>query len=386
MSLILNSQNVFDYLVQHNLCTKADQKSAKVEPISAKNFNLLLTFSETHQLLVKQERHNQAGKTAGEFLGEWRLQKLLKHFSQFNTWCSFLPEVIHFDQENSILISKYLKQYRDLENFYTQSQNFSPLIASSLGKTLATIHSQTFNNPQCQDFLMSDSENENFNFVLKSIENLEKVTPDIFSVVPFDGLKFFALYQRYDSLGKAIAELGDKLEPICLTHNDLKLNNILLLNNWEKSSKYIIRLIDWERSGWGDPTLDLGMLMGAYIQLWLGSLVMSQSLTIDESLKLATTPLELLQPSLASLCLTYLKNFPNILEYKPDFLKLVVQCAGFALIGQIQSMIQYQKSFGNTGVAMLQVAKTLLCRPTQAFPTLFGNATTQFSQLNSFVV
>jgi hypothetical protein len=35
----------------------------------------------------------------------------------------------------------------------------------------------------------------------------------------------------------------------------------------------------------------------------------------------------------------------------------VVQFAGFALIQQIQVMIQYQKSFSNTGIAMIQVAK-----------------------------
>ena len=35
-------------------------------------------------------------------------------------------------------------------------------------------------------------------------------------------------------------------------------------------------------------------------------------------------------------------------------------------------MIQYQKTFNNTGIAMLQVAKTLLCRPEQSIPTIFG--------------
>jgi aminoglycoside phosphotransferase (APT) family kinase protein len=56
----------------------------------------------------------------------------------------------------------------------------------------------------------------------------------VFGQVPADGLKFFALYQRYDSLGKVIAEVATAFEPSCLTHNDFKLNNILLHTKIER--------------------------------------------------------------------------------------------------------------------------------------------------------
>jgi thiamine kinase-like enzyme len=110
-----------------------------------------------------------------------------------------------------------------------------------------------------------------------------------------------------------------------------------------------VRVIDWERSTWGDPAFDLGTLIASYVQIWLGSLVISNSLSIEESLRLAATPLEQLQPSIAALTQAYFDTFPEILEHRPDFLRRVVQFAGFALIQQIQAMIQYQKSFGNTG-------------------------------------
>jgi hypothetical protein len=44
-------------------------------------------------------------------------------------------------------------------------------------------------------------------------------------------------------------------------------------------------------------------------------------------------------------------------------------------------MIQYQKSFGNMGICMLQVAKSLLCRPEQSMQTVFGNATASLTQV-----
>ena len=116
--------------------------------------------------------------------------------------------------------------------------------------------------------------------------------------------------------------------------------------------------------------------------LWLSSLVISQTLTIEESLRLAATPLAQIQPSINALIVAYLDTFPEIVEDRPDFLKHVIQFAGLALIQQIQAMIQYQKSFGNMGICMLQVAKSLLCRPEESMQTVFGNAAASLTPVN----
>ncbi|NES87625.1 MAG: aminoglycoside phosphotransferase family protein [Moorea sp. SIO2B7] len=370
----LSSSNVGDYLAQLNLC---HDLKLQIEPVAAKNFNLLVTFSDGKKILVKQERQNQQGKTAGEFQHEWRIQALLQRFPQLDYLRPFLPRILHFDADNSIMVFRYLDQYQDLADFYTKEKSFPTAIASEIGTILATIHRATMKHQEYGDFFAQ--ENLIPNQAPKLISNLERISPEIFGQVPADGLKFFALYQRYDSLGKAIADTGNNFTPCCLTHNDLKLNNILLHTNWKHESN-IIRLIDWERSSWGDPGFDLGSLIASYLQIWLSSLVVSQSLSIEESLRLATTPLEQLQPAIASLTIAYLKTFPEIIEHRPDFLKRVVQFTGLALIQQIQAMIQYQKSFGNTGICMLQVAKSLLCRPEQSMSTIFGNAVVEMSQ------
>ncbi|OUL25705.1 aminoglycoside phosphotransferase family protein [Nostoc sp. 106C] len=375
MKFILNSDNVLTYLIEQYVCNQSDAIPCTIEPITAKNFNLLLTIADNRKLLVKQERHNQEGKTAGEFLAEWRIQKFLQQFPSLNNYQHFLPEVLHFDEYNSIIIFRYLDNYQDLMDFYTKGNSFPTEIATAIGTILGTIHRDTFNNQEYQEFFSKSSDNLMVDQVSYLVRRLERVEPEIFGLIPDDGLKFFVLYQRYDSLGEAIAELGNAVIPSCLTHNDLKLNNILLQKDWQSSSNHTIRLIDWERSAWGDPAFDLGTLIGSYVQIWLGSLVISNSLSIEESLRLAMTPLELLQPSIGALTQAYLNSFPEIEKHRPDFLQRVVQFTGFALIQQIQAMIQYQKYFGNTGIAMLQVAKTLLCRPVQSMPTIFGTAT-----------
>ncbi|WP_331001141.1 phosphotransferase [Nostoc commune] len=236
MTFLLNSHNVINYLIEQGLYNQPDQPPIKVEQVAAKNFNLLVTLSGDRKLLVKQERHNQEGKAAGEFLSEWRIQEFLQRFPNLDNYRSFLPEVMHFDADNSIIVFRYLNEYRDLMDFYTKENSFPTEIATAIGNILGTIHRDTFNRQEYQEFFSKNSDNFMADQVSHLVRRLERIEPEIFGLVPGDGLKFFALYQRYDSLGQAIAELGNAVTPSCLTHNDLKLNNILLDKDWLDSS------------------------------------------------------------------------------------------------------------------------------------------------------
>lgn len=369
MVFLLNKNNVFGYLAE--LGYHSDSITNSVEPVAAKNFNLLLSMTASLQLLVKQERHNLDGKAAGEFLAESQVHKLANDFPALSYWQSAISELLHFDRDNSILIFKYLRDYQDLSNFYTKENIFDDRIAQKLGVVLASFHRDTYHRAVYRLALAKERQHSETSIVKALIHSLEHLTPEIFGVVPDEGLKFYALYQRYDSLGEALVELGDAMKACCLTHNDLKLNNILLHDNWRLESQ-IIRIIDWERAAWGDPAFDLGTLIASYLQMWLASLVVSKSLSIEESLSLAITPLDLVQPSIATLTRAYLQAFPDILIDRPDFLVRVIQFAGLGLIQGIQAGIEYQKTLGNIGIAQLQVAKSLLCRPDRSMLTVFG--------------
>ncbi len=392
MTFVLNSQSVFDYLVKHNLYEQKE-KLSQVELKVAKNFNLLVNLRDNRQLLVKQERYNLEGKTAGEFLNDWRIQEFFECFSELSSIQPWLPEVLHFNADDSIIVFNYLSNYRDLADFYAKENVFPIEIAASIGAILATIHRTTFERHDYRDFFSQNREDLSTDQAPNFVRSLDRIGPEVFGSVPADGIKFFSLYQRYDSLGKAIAELTNAFSACCLVHNDLKLNNILLHLGWEQalvkaepSSQSPVRLIDWERSAWGDPAFDLGTLIASYLQLWLSSLVVSKTISIEESLRMAITPLEQLQPSIAALVDAYLKQFPEVLAHRPDFLLRVVQFAGLALIQQIQATIQYQKAFGNAGICTLQVAKSLLCRPAQSISTVFGWSESELATRSSVPV
>jgi hypothetical protein len=184
MALLLSSHNVASYLRGLALCTDADQDLVQIDSIPAKNFNLLVTLPNGHKYLVKQERYASDGKTAGEFLNEWRIQEFLQQFPELENFRALLPVVLHFDRENSIMVSQYLDDYRDLADFYAKENVFPSAIASSIGTIIATIHHSTYNHQNYQDFFSQDTETELKDQVPNIIRSLERITPEIFGLVP----------------------------------------------------------------------------------------------------------------------------------------------------------------------------------------------------------
>jgi thiamine kinase-like enzyme len=390
MAFSLSSQNVSQYLLDSGLCTQADLENLEIEPKHLKNFNLLVSLPDRHKLLVKQERRVKDGQTANEFFNEWQFHQLLQKFPELGALAESVSEVVHFDQADSIMIYDYLLEYEDLEVFYARQEHLFPtVIAASTCKILATLHRETLDNEACREFISQPPASMHRVVFGNPAKPMERIEPEIFGLAAPDYLKFFALYQRYDSLEAAIVKLSAHWQPCCIVHNDLKFNNILLHKEWAQfdqasptASKSMIRLIDWERCGWGDPICDLASLISNYLLIWLGSMVVDSSINLEDSLRMARTPLELLQPSISTLTQTYLSHFPEILEQRHDFLERLVQFTGLALLTQVRGRLEYQKILGNTGICMLQVAKSLLCRPEQSVLSIFGMSAAELLNLN----
>ncbi|MEH2337176.1 phosphotransferase [Nostoc sp.] len=381
MVLSLSSHNVIQYLQDAGLCNSEDGASDKSElPGSSKNnFNLLVTLADNRKLLIKQERNvNNKDAAPHDLFQEWLFHQLLQQFpvlgniSAMPTAVNYAPLVVYFDEENSILVRNYLSEYLELAIFYHNNDIFPQQIASAIGTTLAGLHRATYNRREYRDFMATAPQGEFRYGFYNPAQGVESIGPEIFGTVPTDALKFYLLYQQSESLESAIADLAYDWNPCCLTHNDLKLNNILVHSRWEKLDNCLVRLIDWEACSWGDPAFDLGTLLASYLGIWLNSLVVDPTIELEESLHLALTPLEILQPSIVALIRAYINAFPMILEYRSDFILRVIQFAGLALIHQIQDMITCRKSFNNADICMLQVAKSLLTMPQQAILTIFG--------------
>ena len=374
MVLSLSSYNVIQYLQDVGLSSSEDGAYAdsKLHLNSKKNFNLLVTLSENRKLLVKQERYIDNDGNPQEFFNEWLFHQLLQRFPVLGNIPAIAPLLAHFDEENSIIIRNYLTEYVDLTSFYQNNLYFPQAIPIAIGTTLGVLHRATLNRQEYRNFMATAPQGQFRYQFYNPAQGIGSIGPEIFGMVPTDALKFYVLYQCYESLEAAIAELANEWHPCCLTHNDLKFNNILVHSRWDQLDDCLVRLIDWEACGWGDPAFDLGTLVASYLGIWLHSLIVDPIIELEESLQLAVTPLEVLQPSMLALIRAYLNACPMILEYRRDFLTRVIQFAGLVLIHQIQEMIRDCKYFDNAGICQLQVAKSLLISPQESVLTIFG--------------
>jgi thiamine kinase-like enzyme len=371
MNFILNSENVLSYLQQNGL-GEFDRQNTTLKKFSAKNFNLLVITPDLAPMLVKQAAPNVNGHQSDALFTEWQLQQLIAQYPSLAELSHFMPKVLYADRPNSIVVNHFWTDYDDMQDYYDdEDQEYDPEIAKELGQKLALVHRSTYQGTWQEP--LETSLGNPANPGRKVARRLNQIHSGIFAITPIDCLRFYKLYQQYPSLAAAVEQLAQDHQACCLVHNDLKLNNLLIHHSpTPPATASRIRFLDWESARWGDPAVDLGNLINSYLQLWLENLVVSSELSINESLQLAIVPLTSLQPILFSLFDSYRQNFPTIFADQPDFLAKVLQYAGLGLIRRIEVIIDDNHIFDNRSIAMLQVAKQLLCSPTTFTTTIFG--------------
>jgi hypothetical protein len=378
MTFILDSENVLDYLDRvasalpnRHERSDFDRQTTRRKRLSAKNFNILVSSPHQQPLLVKQAPSDAQGRQSDELFTEWQLQQLIDRYPALSELSYFMPRILFADLENSIVVNHFWETYDDLQAYYDDRQEYDPDIAIEIGHNIGLVHRLTYDRSWQQ--LLEITLGTPRNPAHRVVQHLHNLHSGIFGIVPIDCCQFYKLYQQYPSLAAAVEQLAQNHQACCLTHNDLKLNN-LLIHHAVTPPISRIRAIDWERARWGDPAADLGNLINSYLQLWLENLVVSSELSLNESLQLAIVPLSSLQPVLLALVQSYRQTFPAIFVDRPDYLSQVLQYAGLSLIRRIEVIIETDRIFDNRGIAMLQVAKQLLCNPMAFVTTIFGQA------------
>lgn len=373
MVFLLSDRNVVSYLIEQGIYNHSEAEASQIKLRFGKNFNLSIALQDQH-FLVKQECHDAQGNTPGEVAHEWIIHQFLETFPALEELRSRLPHLIHFNPTASILVSHYFSGTCDLDDFYQDTDFYAPLIAQTLAETVAQLHRTTFNQEPYRAFLLAQA-GDSIIRTPTTFRKADRLKPEVFGILCEDALEFFRLYQRFDSLKQAIAQLT--WQPSCLIHNDLKLTNVLVERSWAENPTAdpppgTIRLIDWERFLWGDPAFDVATILASYLSIWLSSLIVSTEVDIETALRLAPTPLEMLQPTLVTFMQVYLQNFPQIIEQDPLFLRRTIGMTGLCLIEKIKARLSYREPFGNSGICKLQVAKSLLCQPEESIPAIFG--------------
>ena len=379
MEVILSLDKVVDYLKKHKVCPLDFQPAVPVARKEGTNFNLVVRSADSHDFLVKQNRVASDGRAFSSLAAEWLVQELINNFSSLAEIQSLVSKVVLFDRPNGILVSIFYDDYISLDRLYQTRMSFDSRIARIMGMNLAIIHSASYQQQQQREFLAQHIRFDKAARQPGFVQRLNNLNPSIFAKVCPDGMAFYKLYQRFPSFEQAVIELYEQIEPACLIHNDLTLDNFILDSQLDLDSDSIqiraeqLKIIDWERITWGDPAVDLGMVVSEYVGgIWLGNLIADNCLDINTMLNLAIFPLETITPSLKAFLQGYLAQFPQIVSYRPDFLRRVVQFTGIGILNRLSYYVEHHYPFHNNSLCKLQVAKNLLCYPQQGIETIFG--------------
>lgn len=377
MTINLTYKNLCPYLINTDVCEKGESKYINFDVISSKNFNWVIDLPENRgKLFVKQNPHYTTLYSDDRIRKEWHICNFLQSERDLDYASSLTPELLHFDERNSILIYKSSDGYTTLESYYKNYKAFPDAIAVLVGTTLAKLHSETMNLQECYTFI-TEFEEGKLRYQLPYPDYLSeylvsRVEPESLKKTPVQSWRFlFCVFQQSEIVSKVVTELVLHHRHCCLTHNNIQFNKILIPIQWERllsetedSEKSLIKLIDWEACSWGDPACDLGRAITGYFLFWINSMIVHPTIELKKSLQLAAIPLETVRPSMIAMTKAYISTFPKVLEGYPEFLKRVIQFAGLGLIYQLLTEFQLQPEIALSHQELyFYIAAQLLCKP-----------------------
>jgi len=371
----LKYKNLFHYLVDAAIYQEDDLEELKID-LSSQASNWVIELPRNlGKVFVKQTPHPSGLYNDIRIWKEWHIYNFLQSAQSLDYVSSLTPELLHFDENNLILIYKCPTDYISLKNYYKNQEYFPNLLAELVGTTLAKLHSETINSQPWHTFV-SELEESKLNYQLPYPDYLSdylvsRIEPESLKKSQAVSWRFIGNFQQSEAVRKVVTDLVLNHRHCCLTHNNIQFNNILIPRHWEKlvtetpdSDRSLIKLIDWEAYSWGDPACDLGKAILGYFLLWIDSMIVHPAIELKKSIQLATIPLEVVRPSLVAMTKAYINTYPKILEDYPEFIKRVIQFAGLGLIDQLLTEFQLQPEMALSHQDLyFFIASQLLCKP-----------------------
>ena len=377
MMIRLDYRTLFQYLINTGIWEKKDLKNIKFDAKCSKPFKWVFDRSDNKKrFVVKQAPQLSSLLNENLVRNEWCIYSYLQSNQNLTYLLSLIPEVLNFDRENLIIVYQTPSNYLTLENHYQNQAMFSNLIAEVLGISLAKMHRYTMVfKEQFRNFI-AKSNNNGLHYQLSHPDYLSdcivsRIYPESLKKTPTESWAFFAKFQHSGNINTVVKELILNHRHCCLTHNNIQFNSILIPIEWEKLfssnsdfERSPIKLIDWEACSWGDPAYDLGKTITGYFLLWIDSMLVHPAIEIKKSIRSATISLETILASISAMTKAYIKTYPEILEFYPEFIERSIQFAGLGLIYQILAGFQpHQESCFSRQTVYYYIATQLLSRP-----------------------
>lgn len=361
--------NVQEFLQKQKFITNQSFISGDYIATSAnrRNRNVQITTLNEGNYLVKQvlDKNSQNATT---LKNEILFYNYLKSFRSDLT--SMYPEIKYCDKTNIILVLTFYSNALPLWKYYKKrSINDLPFnTIKKIGKIISMLHI-AFSDTK----IFCDS---NLTFLSKELPfafNINKPEPKLLSYIRPGGVQFIQSIQSCDDIMTIWDAIEKKWELNSIIHGDIKLDNILVIDNddnTQNEGSTNIKIIDWEMVQYGDFAWDIAGVLQDFIFWWAISMPNEQS--AEDMVKKAGFPISRLKPGIVSFWEAYCNQSKLSKQYKSTLLSKVILYSG---LRTLQTAYEISSKFENIppiAQILTGIGKSILRNPDEAAIHLFG--------------
>jgi hypothetical protein len=185
-------------------------------------------------------------------------------------------------------------------------------------------------------------------------------------------MELVRLLQGSPELCERLEALNESRDDVAIVHGDLRPNNCVVFPRLRAVRRTRIALVDWELARRGDPHVDLGAVLGEYLQVWLWSISVFDGSDLGQAPRHARHPLEAMQPAIRAFWRSYVDACRDQGAGPRPSLRRAVEFSAARLVEVAFERAQSDSALDPRSGLALQLALNVLGRPTEAAVHLFG--------------
>jgi aminoglycoside phosphotransferase (APT) family kinase protein len=273
---------------------------------------------------------------------------------------AFMPAVVEYDAAERVLVLETEPEARDLARHHAMGR-FSRVLARQAGEALARLHE------------MPPGALRGLSGSVDPTWTLRAHKPDWESTWRMSGAAFelTRVIQSSDELCTRLDDLLASWSEQSVIHGDVRWDNCIAMREAGTQRWNRLRLVDWEHSAPGDPSLDTGAFLGEYLRAWLQSIPIVDPDDPGRLVGHARLPLGRMRPAVKAFWDAYTRHRSCSEEFGRMLHRATLFAASSVLtvaLEQAQTLVELRPGV----LGLVRLSENILRRPEAASAHLLG--------------
>jgi aminoglycoside phosphotransferase (APT) family kinase protein len=274
---------------------------------------------------------------------------------------AFMPAVVEYDAAERVLVLETEPEARDLARHHAMGR-FSRVLARQAGEALARLHE------------MPPGALRGLSGSVDPTWTLRAHKPDWESTWRMSGAAFelTRVIQSSDELCTRLDDLLASWSEQSVIHGDVRWDNCIAMREAGTQRWNRLRLVDWEHSAPGDPSLDTGAFLGEYLRAWLQSIPIVDPEDPGRLLGNARLPLGRMRPAVRAFWDAYTRHRRSCSEEFGHMLHRATLFAASSVLTIALEQAQTLAELRPGVLGLVHLSENILRRPETASAHLLG--------------